>query len=138
MEPEYSLKYSQEHSSIDRMAIKLSCLCTLTEHHVMKAYWGSVGIVPCILDLGTRWRWVASFTSGPLYPQWKSPWYTFDRRLGGPQSRSGRDGEEKDSQPLLGFEPPINQPVAQRFTSELTQIIDDTDYDFLLTGSTYH
>jgi hypothetical protein len=28
----------------------------------MKAYWGSGGIAPRILDLGTRWRWVVSFT----------------------------------------------------------------------------
>jgi hypothetical protein len=26
-------------------------------------------------------------------PQGKSPWYPLDRRLGGPQSRSGRGGE---------------------------------------------
>jgi hypothetical protein len=31
--------------------------------------------------------------------QEKSPWYTLDRRLCGPNSRSGRSGEEKDSQP---------------------------------------
>jgi hypothetical protein len=31
-----------------------SCPCALTEHHAMKAYWGSGGITPCILDLGTR------------------------------------------------------------------------------------
>jgi hypothetical protein len=42
-----------------------------------------------------------------------------DRRLGGPQTRSGRDGEEKYSQPLLGIEPPIIQPVAQSYTTEL-------------------
>jgi hypothetical protein len=36
-----------------------------------------------------------------------------DRSLGGPQSRSGRGEEEKNFQPLLGFEPPIIQPVAQ-------------------------
>jgi hypothetical protein len=28
----------------------------LTEHHAMKAYGGSGGIAPYILDLGTRWR----------------------------------------------------------------------------------
>jgi hypothetical protein len=39
----------------------------------MKAYWGSGGIVPRILDLGSRWRWVISFTPRPLYPQGKSP-----------------------------------------------------------------
>jgi hypothetical protein len=26
------------------------------ENHSMKAYWGSGGIAPRILDLGTRWR----------------------------------------------------------------------------------
>jgi hypothetical protein len=39
-------------------------------------------------------------------PPWKEPlvpiWY---RRLGGPRSRSGRGGEEKDSKPLPGLEP---------------------------------
>jgi hypothetical protein len=33
------------------------------------------------------------------FPQGKRPWYPLDRRLGGPQSRSGRGGEEKNSQP---------------------------------------
>jgi hypothetical protein len=28
----------------------------------MKTYWGSEGITPRILDLGTRWRWLVSFT----------------------------------------------------------------------------
>jgi hypothetical protein len=81
----------------------------------MKAYWGSGGIDSRILDLGTRWRWVVSFT-----PQGKSPWYLLDRRLGGSQSRSGRSGEEKNSEPLPGLEPPIIQPVAQCYTTELS------------------
>jgi hypothetical protein len=29
--------------------------------------------------------------------QGKSPWYPLDRRLGGPQSRSRRGGEKKNS-----------------------------------------
>jgi hypothetical protein len=44
-----------------------------------------------ILDLGTRWRWVVSFILRPLYPR-----YPLGRRLGGPQSRSGSCGEEKN------------------------------------------
>jgi hypothetical protein len=32
-------------------------------------------------------------------PPGKDPWYPLDWRLGGPQSRSGRDGEEENSQP---------------------------------------
>jgi hypothetical protein len=43
--------------------------------------------------------------SGQLYPQGKSPWYPLDWRLGRPQSRSGRGGEEKNSQPPPGIEP---------------------------------
>jgi hypothetical protein len=48
--------------------------------------------------------------SGQLQPptallQVKSPWYQLDRRLGEPQSRSGRGDEEKYSQPLPGLEP---------------------------------
>jgi hypothetical protein len=32
-------------------------------------------------------------------------WYPLDRRLGGPQGRSGHGGEEKNSQPSPGTEP---------------------------------
>jgi len=35
-----------------------------------------------------------------------------DKRLGGPQSRPGRGGGEKNYQPLAGLEPPIIQPSA--------------------------
>jgi hypothetical protein len=70
----------------------------------METYWGSGGIAPRFLDLGTRWRLAVSFTPRSLYPQRKSPCYPLDRRLGGPQSRSGRGGEEKNSHPLPGIE----------------------------------
>jgi hypothetical protein len=46
-----------------------------------------------------------------------------DRRLGGPQSRSGHGGEKKNSQPLPGLEPPIIQPLAQRYTTELSRLL---------------
>jgi hypothetical protein len=38
--------------------------------------------------------------------QGKRPCYPLDKRLGGSQSRSGHEGEEKNSQPLPGLEPP--------------------------------
>jgi hypothetical protein len=38
-------------------------------------------------------------------PAGKEPWYPWDRKLGGHQSRSGRGGEEKNSQPPPGVEP---------------------------------
>jgi hypothetical protein len=83
----------------------------------MKAYWGSGCIPPRILWLGTRWRRVVCVTPRPLYSQGKSPWYPSYRRMGGPQSRSERGGEGKNSQPLPGLEPRIVQPIAHRYTS---------------------
>jgi hypothetical protein len=85
----------------------------------MKSYWGSGGIIPRILDLGTRRRsasWLGSFP-----PQTKSHRYTSDRRLGGAQSRSGHGDEEENSQPLPRLEPPIIQLIAQRYTTELSR-----------------
>jgi hypothetical protein len=41
----------------------------------------------------------------PPPPPGTNPWYPLDRGMGGPQSRSGRGGEEKHSQPLPGIEP---------------------------------
>jgi hypothetical protein len=65
----------------------------------------SGGLGPRILDLGARGRLLVSFMRRPLYPQGKSPWYPLDRRLGGPQRRYGRGGEEKNSQPPPEIEP---------------------------------
>jgi hypothetical protein len=65
---------------------------------------------------------VVSFRHQLLYPQGKSPWYPLDRRMGGPQSQSGHTGEEKYSQILLAFKPPIIQPIAQCYTTELSLI----------------
>jgi hypothetical protein len=55
-------------------------------------------------------------------PQGNAPWNLLHRRLGGPQSRSGRGGEEKSFQPLPGLESPIIQPAVQRYTIELSQL----------------
>jgi hypothetical protein len=64
-------------------------LLFLTQHHAMKAYWRSGGIAPCILDLGTRWRWVVSFTARPLYPPEKETLVPMMRGWVGP--RAGLD-----------------------------------------------
>jgi hypothetical protein len=102
--------------------VKVSCPFYLTGHHAKKAYWGSEGIAPRNLDFGVRWRWLVNFTPLLLYPQGKSPWYPLNRRLGGPQSRSGRGGEEEKKLPALaGNKTPIIQPIAQRYTTELSR-----------------
>jgi hypothetical protein len=122
----YNANWNMEASSL---SIKYSAcrnfkaytkFCALNEHHAMKAYWGSWVMAPRILDLGARWRWVVSFTSRPLYPQGNSLWYPLGTRLGGPKSRSGCSGEEKNCEPLPGLELPISQPIFQRYTTELS------------------
>jgi hypothetical protein len=62
-------------------------------------------------------EWQAS-RPGRFTPQGKSPYYPLDRRLCGHQSRSGRGGEEKNSQPLPWLEPLVIQPVTQRYSTE--------------------
>jgi hypothetical protein len=92
--------------SINRIYNKMDGFLYKNEHLAIKSYWRSGGIAPRLLNLSTRRRLVVSFTPRQLYPQGKNPWYPLDRRLGGSQNRSGRGGEEKNSQPLPGFEPP--------------------------------
>jgi hypothetical protein len=48
-----------------------------------------------------------------------------DRWLDGSQSRSGSGGEEKNFQPPPALEPPIIQPVAQRYTTEITRLLGE-------------
>jgi hypothetical protein len=73
---------------------------------------GNESIAPLILNLGTRWRRVISFTLRSLYPRKKSLRHPVDRRLGGLQSLSGRGGEETKipSLPLPGIEPRLSNP----------------------------
>jgi hypothetical protein len=55
--------------------------------------YGSTHSLTSALDGG---EWSAS-RPGRFIPKGKSPWYPLDERLGGPQSGSGRGGEEKNS-----------------------------------------
>jgi hypothetical protein len=73
---------------------KLSlCLTNWALRH--EGVWGSGCTDPHFFDLGTSWRWVVSFTPRQFYPRGKNPRYPLDRRMGGPQCRSGRRGEAK-------------------------------------------
>jgi hypothetical protein len=86
----------------------------------MKAYWGVE-----VLD-GVEWS-----ASRPAdVPLEKEPLVHI-----GPQSRSGRGGEEINSQPLPGLEPPIIQPVAQRYTAELPRFLTYSTGTEVIDGS---
>jgi hypothetical protein len=65
---------------------------------------------------------VVSFTALSLYPQGKSPWYSLDRRLGGPQNLSGCGGEEKNSQPPQGIKHQNPDPPAHSLVTILTEL----------------
>jgi hypothetical protein len=58
---------------------------------------------------------MVSFKLRPLYCRGKSPRYPLDRRLGGPQSRSGRCGEDKN---LLRL--PRNEPRPELYGEKET------------------
>jgi hypothetical protein len=64
-----------------------------------------------ILQLGNGWRWVASFTSQPLYLRGKRPRYPLDRRLCGSQCQSRLSGVEKNQLSLPGIEPRSSSPL---------------------------
>jgi hypothetical protein len=85
----------------------------------MKVYWGSGGIILRILDLGTRWRQVVSFTPRPHYSRGKNPWYPLGRRLGGPHFSSPYGDVE--SFELRYRESNADRPV--RIPSELSWIL---------------
>jgi len=60
---------------------------------------------------------VVSLMSRPLYS-----WYPLDRRRGGPQSRSGRGGEEKN--PIIAL--PGIEPRNNCITDSINDISEDT------------
>jgi hypothetical protein len=76
----------------------------------MEAYWG--------VEVSSQLHAPAALLTG------KEPLVSLDRRLGGPQRRSERGGEEKNSHFLPGLKSPIIQPVAQRYTTELSRLPD--------------
>jgi hypothetical protein len=61
-----------------------------------------------------------------------------DRRLGGPQIRSGRGGEEKNYELLPGFESPIIQHLAQSYTTEISRLLEATKYWRKLHKDEFH
>jgi hypothetical protein len=66
---------------------------------------GSGVVASCILNFVTRWKWVVSFATRPLYLPRKNRRFPSDRKLYVPQNWSGRGAEEKKYPPLPGIQP---------------------------------
>jgi hypothetical protein len=73
---------------------KCTRIFTVMPYECREGIWESGGMAPLFFTLDARWRMI-SFAPGPFYLQEKNPQYPLNRRLGGPQSRSGRFGETK-------------------------------------------
>jgi hypothetical protein len=110
---------AQHHSSSTMMLIY--SLNGAPRHEGVLGEWGYSAIhsLTSALDGG---EWSASSPSR-FTLQGKSPWYPLDKRLGRSQSLSERGSKEKRSLPLPGLDPPIIQPVAQRYTTQLFRLI---------------
>jgi hypothetical protein len=96
--------------------VKLS-LC-LTKHRAMKTYWGSGGIAPRILDLGTRWRWWSASRPGRFIPRKRAPGTHWIGGWVGPRTVLDVVVKRKIPSPHRESNPrtPIVQPVAQCYT----------------------
>jgi hypothetical protein len=46
----------KKHARIFNENVAAHSSLRITKHHAMKTYWGSGGITPRILELGTKWR----------------------------------------------------------------------------------
>jgi hypothetical protein len=106
--------------------VKLS-MCLTNQALCHEGIWGSGCIDPHILDPGTSWRWVVSFTLWLLYPVGKEPpaptgkeagwglepvWLRWRREKSGPYWDSISD-------------PSVVQPVASRYTNCNIPALDD-------------
>jgi hypothetical protein len=60
--------------------VELSLLFNKAQHYANISQSG--GMATCILNLGSRCRWMVSFMSQPLYHQGKNPVPTLDRISG--------------------------------------------------------
>jgi hypothetical protein len=56
IEDEIRILLSETKTRVPNLKVKVKLSLCLTKHHAIKAYWGSGGTAPRILDLGTRWR----------------------------------------------------------------------------------
>jgi hypothetical protein len=77
----------------------------LITHHAMETRVKSASIAPLFLtsEIGGR-EWSVSWL-GRFNPQGESPLYALDRRLGGPQCRSGPSEGKKNFFLLPGMQP---------------------------------
>jgi hypothetical protein len=84
----------------------------------MKTHWGVEVWLHSFFDLGTRWRWMVSFTTRPLYPRERAPsthWiggWVGSRAVLDAVMKKKCPAPRRESNPRTSTFP----PVAQRYT----------------------
>jgi hypothetical protein len=95
----------------------------VVSHHAMKTYVG-VEVSSTVLDVGTKWKWVVSFTPLPLYTRGKSVGTLWIGDCVGP--RVGLDAVEKGKTLALpGVETGPSSRQLITIPTELSQVMDD-------------
>jgi hypothetical protein len=97
----------------------------------MKAYRGSRGIAPLILNLYSRWKGVVNLhTQATLSPPQREAQDSLNRRQGRTHSWSGQFEEEKSLSSLLGIEPASMQAVAQSlYCAHCLQLAENSKFE---------
>jgi hypothetical protein len=90
----------------------------------MKAYWGVEVSLHAFLISELDGSESLASDPGRFIPMKRVPGTHRIRGREGPQNRSRRVGEEKNSEPQPGLEPTIIQPAAQQHTTELPRLRD--------------
>lgn len=87
--------------------------------HPMKAYMGNRGLIPLIFNPSAKWPWLVNSTSYRFIPM-KGRRHPLNRRLGGPQAKSGRFRKEKNLLLLPGLKPlhPSTRPARSLVTEQ--------------------
>jgi hypothetical protein len=99
-------------SSTQKVNVKCTLVQALRLCTSRTAHRRSRGIALLFHDHSTRRGWGVSITPRPLFTPGKGP-VPIDRRLGGPQ---GRSGQVRKISPPPGFDPRTVRPIASRYT----------------------
>jgi hypothetical protein len=88
--------------------------CASIKHHAIEVYWGMEVQLHTFVDLGTRWRWVVSFTPGRFTTRERTPGTHWTGGWVGPRIVLDAVVKRKIPSPCRESNPrtPIVQPVA--------------------------
>ena len=82
-------------SRINALPTNQKVKCNILPAQAIRVYWGNRSIAALTLNLCTIRRWVFNLTPQQIYPP-ENLRYPFNKKMGGPHSRSGRFEGQKN------------------------------------------